>query len=85
MAAFRTCASVGLIPQARHGGSGVCAFAAAGSKFTGIGLEKLQMVQTQVAVVTWGCSGGGLCALSLCPGDAESFLEGDTALDKARL
>lgn len=60
MAAFSTCAKVGLIPQARHGGSVVWAFAAAGSKLDGTGLEKLQMVQTQVADVTEGGSGGGL-------------------------
>ena len=59
MAAFRTWASVGLIPQARHGGRGVCALAAAGSKFEGTGFEKLQMVQTQVAVLTAGGSVDG--------------------------
>lgn len=55
--AFRTCANVGLMPQARHGGSGVCMFAVVGSKFDGTGLEKLQMVQTQVAALAG--SGGG--------------------------
>lgn len=39
MAAFKTCVRVGLMPQARHGGNGVCEFAAVGSKFEGTGLE----------------------------------------------
>lgn len=43
------------------------------------------MVQTQVTIVTGGGSDGGLNALSLGPGDAEPFLEGDAALDKALL
>ena len=64
MAAFSTCAKVGLIPQARHGGRGVWAFAAVGSKFKGTGLEKLQMVHTHVADVTDGGSGGGRGDLS---------------------
>ena len=84
MAAFRTCESVGLMPHARHGGSGVWALAACGSKFTGIGFEKLQMVQTHVAVVIGGGSVGGRYALSLRAGDAESVLDGEAALDKAR-
>lgn len=49
MAAFKTRASVGLMPQARHGGRGVWMLAVVGSKLEGTGLEKLQMVQTQVA------------------------------------
>jgi len=56
--AFRTCASVGLMPQARHGGSGVWALAVVGSKLEGTGFEKLQMVQTQVAVLAEGGSTG---------------------------
>lgn len=52
------------MPQARHGVSGVCAFAAAGSKLEGTGLEKVHIVQTQVAVDMVGGSGGGLYALS---------------------
>lgn len=55
--AFNTCAKVGLMPQARHGGNGVWMFAVVGSKFDGTGLEKLQMVHTQVAEVAG--SGGG--------------------------
>lgn len=37
------------MPQARHGGRGVCELAAVGSKFAGTGFEKLQIVQTHVA------------------------------------
>ena len=85
IAAFRTCDKVGLMPHARHGGRGVCAFAAAGSKLTGTGFEKLQMVQTQCAVVTDGGSGRGRFVLSLRTGEAASVLEGDTACDIARL
>ena len=39
MAAFRTCAKGGLIPHARHGGTGVWALAEAASKLDGMGLE----------------------------------------------
>lgn len=39
------------MPQARQGGSGVWAFAVEGSKLDGTGFEKLQMVQTHVAVL----------------------------------
>ena len=46
------------MPQARQGGSGVCAFAVVGSKLEGTGLGKLQMVQTHVAVLAGGCSTG---------------------------
>lgn len=60
MAAFNTWAKVGLMPQAKHGGNGVCTFAAVGSKLDGTGLEKLHIVQTQVAVDTTGGVGGGL-------------------------
>lgn len=60
IAAFRICARVGLIPHAKQGGSGVWALAVEGSKFDGTGLEKLQMVQTQVAVLAGGGSTGGI-------------------------
>lgn len=59
MAAFSTCCKVGLIPQAKHGGSGVCAFAVVASKLVGTGLEKLHILQTQVAAVTFCVSLGG--------------------------
>lgn len=51
IAALRTCTSGGLIPQVRHGGMGVCAFAVPGSKLDGTGFEKEQMGQIQVALV----------------------------------
>lgn len=38
------------MPQARHGGIGVDAFAVAGSKFEGTGLENEHIGQTQVAL-----------------------------------
>lgn len=57
MAALSTCVSDGLMPQARHGGKGVCALAEVGSKFDGTGLEKLHIVHTQVAEETFGRSG----------------------------
>ncbi len=69
------CGKVGLMPQARQGGRGVWAFAVDGSKFDGTGFEKLQMVQTQVAVAEGGVSGGGIrIGLPvLCDGDAPSL------------
>ncbi len=59
IAAFRTSVRAGLIPQARHGGNGVCAVAVVGSKLEGTGLGKLHIVQTHVAVVAWEWLGGG--------------------------
>lgn len=38
------------MPQAKHGGSGVCRFAAPISKFEGMGLENEQIEQIHVAV-----------------------------------
>lgn len=52
MAALRTWAKDGFIPQARHGGRGVCAFAVATSKFVGIGFEKVQIVQIHVTLLS---------------------------------
>ncbi len=60
IAALRTCDKVGLIPHAKHGGRGVWAFAEVGSKFEGTGFEKLHIVQTHVALVTAGGSGGAI-------------------------
>lgn len=85
MAALSTCDKVGLIPHAKHGGSGVWAFAVTGSKFEGTGLEKLQMVQTQVAVVIAGGPDGGSYALSACAGDGVLPLEATPVLDTTRL
>lgn len=78
IAALRTCVSAGLIPHARHGGKGVCALAVAGSKFDGTGFEKLQMMQTQVAVLAGGGSDvGGRRGLSdRGRGDALPLLDG---------
>lgn len=81
IAAFSTCAKVGLIPQARHGGRGVWAFAAAGSKFEGTGLEKLHMVQTHVADVTG--SGGSLGEPSGWGEAAEPLRQRAATLDAA--
>jgi hypothetical protein len=55
IAAFTTCTKGGFIPHARHGASGVQAFAVAGSKFEGTGFENVQIGQTQVAL----CEGVG--------------------------
>ena len=48
VAAICRCASGGLIPQAKHGGIGVEAFARAGLKFDGSGLEYEHIGQTHV-------------------------------------
>lgn len=57
IAAFTTCTNGGLMPQARHGGRGVFAFAVPGSKFDGTGFEKLQIGHTHVAFVSLGGAG----------------------------
>lgn len=49
MAALTTWTNGGLMPQARHGGSGVLAFDTAGSKLDGTGLENEHIGQIQVA------------------------------------
>ena len=54
MDALSTCGKEGLTPQVTHAGRGVFEFAVAGSKLTGTGLEKEQMVQTHVAVLDLG-------------------------------
>lgn len=65
MVAFSTWVKAGLMPHARQGGRGVCAFAVAGSKLAGTGLEKLHMVQTHVAALAEaGSRGGGRNGLS---------------------
>ena len=51
-AALSTIEKDGLIPQARHGGSGNNSVAVVGSKFAGTGLEKEQMGHTQVPMIT---------------------------------
>jgi hypothetical protein len=81
IAAFRTCVRVGLIPHARHGGRGVWALAVVGSKLEGTGFEKVQMVQTHVAVLVGGGPAGeprsGLSAR--LPGEEVLFREGGPA------
>jgi hypothetical protein len=47
------------MPQAKHGGSGVCIVAVDGSKFVGTGLENVHMGQTQVALLAGVGSAGG--------------------------
>lgn len=85
IAAFRTWLKVGLIPQARQGARGVWALAVVGSKLEGTGLEKLQIVQTQVAAVTVGGSAGGLYAPSECPGEPGALLDAFDALERTRV
>jgi hypothetical protein len=66
------------MPQARHGGNGVCALAVCGSKLDGTGFEKVQMGQTQVALVAGaGSDGGRWKGLSVRrAGEAFALLEG---------
>lgn len=73
MLAFRMCDRAGLIPQARHGGKGVCSLASVGSKLDGTGFEKLQMVQTQVAAV----AGDGVGAVDRFRGSVPGAGEGE--------
>ena len=77
MDAFRTCARVGLMPHARQGGSGVWALAVPGTKLDGTGFEKLQIVQTHVAVLAGvGSIGGGRKGPSdRCEGEDVPFLD----------
>ena len=62
MAALRRCVSVGLIPQVKHGASGVCILAVCGSKLDGIGFEKLHIEQTQLRATA--SRHKGLCAVA---------------------
>jgi hypothetical protein len=57
IAAFKTWVNVGLMPHDRHGGKGVYVFAVPGSKLAGTGLEKLQIVHTQVVLASGGSTG----------------------------
>lgn len=54
------------MPQARHGGKGVFALAALGSKFEGTGLENEQIGQIQVALK------GACCEVLLEDAEASS-------------
>lgn len=56
IAAFNTVVKGGLIPQARQGGI-VVALAVEGSKFDGIGLEKVHIGQIHVALTGVGADG----------------------------
>jgi len=58
IAALRIVVNSGLIPHARQGGSGVDAFAVAGSKLDGTGFENEQIRQTQVAGTDCGAGDG---------------------------
>lgn len=57
MAALRTRAKGGLMPHARHGGSGNDSVAMVGSKFEGTGLEKEHMGHTQLPTTRGGGAG----------------------------
>ncbi len=57
MAAFSTRAKGGLMPQARHGGSGNESVAIVGSKLDGTGLEREQIGHTQVPVTKGAAAG----------------------------
>jgi hypothetical protein len=86
IAAFKTRASGGLTPHAKHGAKGVCSLAVVGSKFGGTGLEKEQMRHIQVAVLAGEGSGAGrwngLSARD--SGDAVALLDGVLRFDIAR-
>lgn len=56
-----------------------------GSKLEGTGFEKVHIVQTQVALVTVGGSGGARYPDSECAGDPVAFLCELDAFDMARL
>ena len=74
IAAFTTWTKGGFIPHARHGGSGVWAFAVAGSKFDGTGLENEQIGHIQVALVAGAEAGEGArerCGLPYLSGVVE--------------
>lgn len=59
IAAFRTSANGGFMPQAKHGGRGLCAFAVAGSKFAGTGFENEHIGHIHVAELVGEGSGLG--------------------------
>lgn len=78
IAAFKTRARGGFIPQAKHGANGLCAVAVAGSKFEGTGLENEQIGHIQVAELAGEGSGVGKWKLLpvIDKGDAVVLLEG---------
>ncbi len=73
------------MPQARHGGRGVCTVAAVGSKFACNGLEKVQMGHIQVALLMGAGSGGGRWKVGSerMAGDAVALRDGDRELSAA--
>ena len=83
IAALRTRAKGGLIPQAKHGANGACLVAVCGSKLDGTGFEKEHIGQIQVAVLAGEGSGvrrwNGLSVRD--NGDAVALLEGAVRLD----
>jgi hypothetical protein len=74
IAAFRTRASGGFIPQAKHGASGLCALAVAGSKFAGTGFEKEHIGHIQVAELEGEGSGVGRWKPPSEPGKGEAVV-----------
>ena len=76
-AAFRTVANGGLMPQARHGGSGKASVAIVGSKFEGTGFEKEQMGHTQVPLTT-GAGAGETAGARIGLAEREPGVEEDT-------
>jgi len=78
IAAFKTRLYGGLIPHAKHGGSGVCSGGVAGSKLEGTGFEKEQIGHIQVASrVGVGFAAGRWKGLSVrSDGDEVALREG---------
>ena len=72
---------MGLIPHALQGGRVVCVFAVVGSKLIGTGLEKLHIVQTQVAVLATCGDGGDIAGVLL---SCVVFLVGDADAERPR-
>lgn len=62
------------MPQARHGGRGVCTFAVATSKFEGIGLEKVHIGHIHVTLLSHELPEGFIVSLygrgDRCPAEA---------------
>ena len=78
IAAFRTRASGGFIPHAKHGANGLCALAVVGSKFEGTGFENEHIGQIHVAELAGVGSGVGRWKppSALDKGEAVVLLEG---------
>jgi hypothetical protein len=86
MAALITSDHVGLIPQARHGGSGMDSGAVCGSKFEGTGFEKEQIGHIHVPVLFGaGSEVGRWKGLSIRAGDAVALREGPLTLESPRV